>query len=92
MESKLKQSQNRKILKYLQEGNELTSLQALNLFGTLRLASRIFELREDHEILDETIMTDTGKKVKKYYMKVKPPVNFKPSQTELFEEYKRELL
>ena len=92
MESKLKQSQNRKILKYLQEGNELTSLQALNLFGTLRLASRIFELRKDNKILDEMIRTDTGKKVKKYYMKVKPPVNFKPSQTELFEEYKRELL
>lgn len=39
-------SQRAKVLRYLQAGNSLTALQALNRFGCARLASRIDELRQ----------------------------------------------
>lgn len=39
-------SQNAKIKVWLQAGRKLTSLEALNLFGCMRLTSRIHDLRE----------------------------------------------
>ena len=39
-------SQNAKILEYLNNGNTLTALEALKMFGCMRLASRIIDLRE----------------------------------------------
>ena len=38
-------SQRRRIYDYLQKGNALTPVEALELFGTLKLATRISELR-----------------------------------------------
>lgn len=42
----IRTSQNRKIRKYLESGKCITSLEALNLFGCMRLASRIWDLRD----------------------------------------------
>ena len=42
-------SQCAKILAYLKKGLTLTSLEALKLFGCMRLASRIHDLRERGE-------------------------------------------
>lgn len=36
-----------RILAYLQEHKQLTSMEAVRLFGTTRLGARIFELREE---------------------------------------------
>ena len=45
-----------RILAYLQEHKQLTSMEAVRLFGTTRLGARIFELREEgHKIA--TVMT-----------------------------------
>jgi len=41
-----KASQTEKILKYLKRGGTLTSLKALRMFGCLRLAARIYDIRE----------------------------------------------
>ena len=61
------ESQNAKILAYLQEGNKLTALKALNLFGCLRLGSRIFDLRErGYNITKEMITLVNGKRVAEY--------------------------
>lgn len=38
-------NQNEAILKYLQEGNQITPLVALREFGCMRLAARINDLR-----------------------------------------------
>lgn len=38
-------SQRRRIYNYLQEGNSLTPAEAISLFGTMKLATRISELR-----------------------------------------------
>lgn len=63
-------SQNQAILDYLKAGNSLTGLDALKLMGTMKLASRISELRDEGiEIKDETIHDkDTGKHYKRYWI------------------------
>jgi len=38
-------SQTELIKQHLEKGNKITPLQALNLFGCLRLSGRIFDLR-----------------------------------------------
>jgi len=67
-------SQNQAILDYLKAGNTLTGLDALKLFGTMKLASRISELRDEGiNIQDETIHdTNNGKHYKKYWLSDEP--------------------
>lgn len=60
-------SQNAKIKVWLQAGRKLTSLEALNLFGCMRLASRIHDLRERGlNIHKERIQVPSGKYVTQY--------------------------
>lgn len=64
-------SQNKRIFAYLMEGHRITSLEALNLFGCMRLASRISDIRRDHpevNIKVDMIKTTTKKKVAQYYV------------------------
>lgn len=64
-------SQNAQIKNYLLQGNKLTSLEALNLFGCMRLASRIHDLRNDGlDIHTEKIHTPSGKVVTQYSIAV----------------------
>ena len=57
------------ILAYLQDGNTLTSLEALKLFGCMRLASRIHDLRDKgYDIKNERIQVPSGKYVTRYYI------------------------
>lgn len=54
-------NQKKLILTYLQRGNSLTPLEALNMFGSFRLGAVIFELKkEGHNI--KTTMVSKGKK------------------------------
>ena len=65
------ESQNKRIFAYLMEGHRITSLEALNLFGCMRLASRISDIRRDHpevNIKVDRIETATKKKVYQYYV------------------------
>ena len=61
--------QNAKILAHLNEGQSITALEALNLYGCFRLASRIHDLRKagvDVKVGDH--ITEQGKKVARYYL------------------------
>lgn len=59
-----------RILAYLIAGHRLTALEALRLFGCLRLAARVHELRaEGHAIEEVMVHTAGGKKVAEYYMR-----------------------
>lgn len=61
------ESQNAKILEYLQEGGKLTQMDALNLCGCFRLASRVYDLRErGYNIIKEMIILTNGKRVAQY--------------------------
>lgn len=61
-----------KILEHLKQGNSITALEALDLFGTMNLRNRISELRKNknpYNIQDETIPVSGGKKhVSRYFI------------------------
>lgn len=63
------QSQAKRILAYLQAGNRITPIEALEKFGSFRLGARIADLRADgYEIQSEFVTTPTGKRVKAYWI------------------------
>lgn len=63
------ESQCAKIKAWLESGNKLTSLDALRLFGCMRLASRIHDLVERGiNIKKERIQVASGKFVTQYSM------------------------
>lgn len=65
--TKTRASQNAQIKAWLLKGNTLTSLQALNLFGCMRLASRIHDLQNRGlAIHKEKIQVPSGKYVTQY--------------------------
>lgn len=60
-------SQCNRILEHLKKGLALTSLEALRLFGCMRLASRIHDLRDrGNNIIVERTTTKSGKRVAQY--------------------------
>ena len=61
-------SQNSLILKHLQSGKTLTPIDALNLFGSLRVGARIKNLRDlGHNVITEMI-SQGGKTFARYSM------------------------
>lgn len=64
------ESQLKSIARYLSQGKKLTSLEALRMFGCLRLSGRIHDLRHKQKmhIMSKTIVTLTGKRISQYYM------------------------
>jgi len=55
------------ILAHLREGRAITSLEALQMFGCMRLASRIHDLRErGYDISVTKVHTGYGKVVAQY--------------------------
>lgn len=62
-------AQNKAILSYLRGGNKLTQLLALEMFGCMRLPSRIHDLKKAGiEIKDRFITLTSGKRVKEYWI------------------------
>lgn len=63
-------TQNTLILSHLKHA-PITSLEAFKLYGITRLASRIHELREKHNIIGRTIIAKNGKRWTQYKLKGK---------------------
>ena len=64
-------SQNDSILAYMQSGNRITPIEALNLFKCFRLTSRICGLRQrGFEIKKEFVKVNSGKKVMSYWIDI----------------------
>ena len=62
-------SQASQIADYMMQGNKITPLEALDLFGSLRLSAIIFVLRERrYKIQVERVKTSTGKWVAQYWI------------------------
>lgn len=56
---------------WLEQGNTIDGMVALNLFGCFRLPSRIHDLKErGMKITDRWKTTSTGKRVKEYLLSV----------------------
>lgn len=72
-------TQTDQIRAHLEQGHSLTSLQALQQFGCMRLAARVGELRDAGMQIDcEMVKTGTGKKVARY-TKAKPAFALEPT-------------
>ena len=64
-------SQCAKIKDWLEQGNVIDGMTALNLFGCLRLPSRICDLKQQGmKITDRWKVTKTGKRVKEYLLAI----------------------
>ena len=62
-------SQTDRILEYMLSGKSITPLEALNLFGCLRLGARIADIKaRGYLVYSEFVSTPTEKKVKRYYL------------------------
>jgi len=63
-----KKTQKDEIRHYLNCGNSLTALEALNMFGSMRLAAVIHDLKHNDGmgIVSEEITTANGKKIARY--------------------------
>ena len=60
-------SQLKKIKIHLEQGNAITSLDALHAWGCFRLAARIKDLRDlGMEIITNKITLDNGKQIAEY--------------------------
>ena len=62
-------SQADRILEHMLLGNSITPMEALNLFGSERLAARIADIKKrGYLVYSEFVTTNTGKKIKRYYL------------------------
>lgn len=60
-------SQSNAILEYMQKGNSITGIEALDLFGCFRLPARIADLKKvGHIITSKMIKLANGKRVAQY--------------------------
>lgn len=62
------ESQKKLILDWLSEGHSITALQALNMFGCLRLASRICDLKSEGFPIVKEMIEVNGKRVAEYWL------------------------
>jgi hypothetical protein len=62
-------TQNEQIKQHLESGQSITSLEALYLYGSLRLGARIFNLKESGMVIDSETVTQNGKSFSKYFIK-----------------------
>ncbi len=62
-------SQTERILEYMLQGNAITPLEALEIFGCGRLAARVADIRaKGYLVYSEFITTSSGKRIKRYYL------------------------
>lgn len=63
-------TQKQRILDYLKSGKRLTPLEALDLFGCMRLASAVHELKQEGHDIRTTIVGNDHKRWAQYYLEV----------------------
>ena len=64
------ESQNKQIKAYLEEGNSITAIQALEKFGCFRLAARIKDLKETGMVIDKAMIANNKGKHHAVYWEV----------------------
>lgn len=62
-------SQKKLIKQHLMSGKSITPIDALQLFGCFRLATRVFELKEEGMPIVTTIVESNGKRFASYSLK-----------------------
>lgn len=65
------QSQTKRILAYLQDGNAITPIEALDLFGCFRLGARIADIKKlGYDIVTEMVTVRDNKRVARYHLAI----------------------
>lgn len=62
----MKQTQTQLIQKHLEDGKSISALEALNLFGCLRLASRIYDIKQLGLNIQKEMITKNGASFSSY--------------------------
>ena len=62
------QSQKAQIRAYLERGESITPLEALELFGCFRLGARIYDLRRDGMAIERDMVERNGKQFASYFL------------------------
>jgi len=65
----MSQSQNEAILAYLMDGNSITPIDALTMFGSFRLGARIKNLRDLGHKIETNMVSSGGKRYASYFIK-----------------------
>jgi len=65
------EAQTRQVLKHLEDGNTITPIEALNLFGVFRLADVIFKLRNKGHGIKTTMIKQGRKRFAEYEKEMK---------------------
>lgn len=61
-------TQNEQIKQHLESGHSLTALEALKLFGSMRLAARIDNLKKQGLIINSVMVKSGKKRFAKYFV------------------------
>ena len=65
-------SQSTQLISHMKEHGSITGLQALKLYGCMRLAARVYDLRmKGHRIETQRWRTRSGKYVARYWLDTK---------------------
>ena len=61
-------SQNKRILAYMKSGRSITALLGLQLYGCLRLAARVYDLRQQGVKVKQRMIRIRDKRVSVYWL------------------------
>ena len=61
------ESQNKMLKTILDQGTHISPLDALNMIGSMRLAARVFDLKQSGYPVDKYVREVNGKRVTYYY-------------------------
>jgi len=61
------ETQNQMLKNILDQGTHITPIDALNMIGTMRLAARVFELKQSGYPIDKYVREVNGKRVTYYF-------------------------
>ena len=61
-------SQTQRILRHLKKGRSISPLQALRMYGSLRLGARIYDLRREGHRIERQMVRRNGKHWARYVM------------------------
>ena len=71
------------IIEYLKQGHTLTPIEAIKVAGSMKLSTRIGELRKlGYDIKDEWLKLENGKKVKSYWLAADKIAQISPKEAQ----------
>lgn len=83
------ETQNQMLKNILDQGTHITPIDALNMIGTMRLAARVFELKQSGYPIDKYVREVNGKRVT-YYFKANTMDDYddgQPSESQEWYDY-----